>query len=54
MTKTNATHDYDPIIRELIQKGKTKEDIYVYITIHDIQDPCDILLPVYQRTNKKD
>lgn len=45
---------YDSIIRELAQKGKNKEEIYDNITIRDIQDACDIFLPVYQLTDKKD
>ena len=47
-------NDYDPIIRELAQKGKDKEEIYDNITIRDIQDACDMFLPVYQQTAKKD
>jgi transaldolase len=47
-------NDYDPIIRELAQKGKNKEEIYDNITIRDIQDACDMFLPVYQQTGKKD
>lgn len=47
-------NDYDPIIRELTQKGKDKEEIYGAITIRDIQDACDLFLPVYQRTSDKD
>jgi len=47
-------HDYDPIIRELAQKGKTKEEICDNITIRDIQDACDLFLPVYQQTGNKD
>lgn len=47
-------NDYDPIIRELAQKGKDKEEIYDNITIRDIQDACDMFLPVYQQTGKKD
>lgn len=29
-------NDYDSIIQELAQKGKTKEEIYDNLTIHDI------------------
>ena len=47
-------NDYDPIIRELARKGKDKEEIYDHITIRDIQDACDMFLPVYQQTGKKD
>ena len=47
-------NDYDPIIRKLAQKGKDKEEIYDNITIRDIQDACDVFLPVYQQTGKKD
>ncbi len=47
-------HDYDLIIRELTQKGKNKEEIYDNITIRDIQDACDLFLPVYQQTGNKD
>lgn len=46
--------DYDPMIRELTQKGKSKEEIYDNITIRDIQDACDLFLPVYQQTSNKD
>jgi len=47
-------NDYDPIIRELAQEGKDKEEIYDNITVRDIQDACDMFLPVYQQTGKKD
>ena len=49
-----TSNDYDPIIRELAKKGKTKEEIYDNLTIHDIQDACDMFLPVYQQTAYKD
>ena len=50
----HSGHDYDPIIRELAQKRKTKEEIYDNITIRDIQDACDLFLPIYQQTGNKD
>ena len=49
-----AGQDYDSIIRDLAKKGKSKEEIYDIITIRDIEEACDIFLPVYQQSDNKD
>ncbi|MDI9596459.1 MAG: transaldolase family protein, partial [Atribacterota bacterium] len=49
-----ADQDYDSIIRDLAKKGKNKEEIYDIITIRDIEEACDIFLPVYQQSDNKD
>lgn len=38
---------YDDQIKELVEKGVAPGQIYEFLTVKDLQDACDILLPVY-------
>ena len=46
--------DYDEQIRELAGKGRSTEEIYEALTIQDIQNACDILHPVYVKSDGTD
>jgi transaldolase/glucose-6-phosphate isomerase len=46
--------DYDPQLRELVDQGKTVQQIYEALALHDIGDVADLLLPVYERTGGLD
>ena len=50
----SATNDYDEKIVQLKEQGKTTFEIYDALTIRDIQEACDILKPVYEKTNGVD
>lgn len=49
-----GSEDYDLQIKELVNAGKTIEQIYDALTIKDVQDACDILAPVYQASKGLD
>lgn len=49
-----GSHDYDEIPGALALRGKTAEDIYWILAIHDAQQACDLLRPIYDRTNGQD
>jgi transaldolase len=49
-----GSHDYDDDLRTLALHGKTAEDIYWILKIHDAQQACDLLRPIYDQTNGKD
>jgi transaldolase len=51
MTEGDA---YDEAIARLAQEGRSTMEIYENLAITDIQDACDVLLPVYQRTEGRD
>jgi transaldolase len=51
MTEGDA---YDETIARLAQEGRSTMEIYEALAITDIQDACDVLLPVYQRTEGRD
>ncbi len=46
--------DYDEQIKQLHKDGKTVEEIYKALTIKDVQDACDVLYPVYEKSGKVD
>jgi len=46
--------DYDDMIKELVSGGSTPHQIYDALTIKDVQDGCDILLPVYTASKGAD
>ena len=46
--------DYDDQMRDLVGAGRTPDEIQDALMIQDIQDACDILLPVYQATDGQD
>lgn len=50
---TNS-EDYDKQIQQLAKEGKTETQIYEALVIKDIQDACDLLLSVYNSSNKLD
>ena len=51
MTEGDA---YDEAIARLAQEGRSTMEIYEALAITDIQDACDVLLPVYQHTEGRD
>lgn len=50
----SKTSDYDADIREMAEKGATEFDIYDELTVRDIRAAADLLMPVYESSNKKD
>jgi transaldolase/glucose-6-phosphate isomerase len=46
--------DYDEQLRQLVQSGKTVEEIYEELVVKDIGDAADILRPVYDKTDGYD
>lgn len=46
--------DYDDQIAKLVKEGKNPSQIYDELTIKDVQDACDILLPVYEKSDGTD
>lgn len=48
-----GTH-YDGRFQSLIAKGESDDKIYEGLTVPDIQDGADLLLPVYEATNRTD
>jgi transaldolase/glucose-6-phosphate isomerase len=50
----SGSTDYDAAIEELVQAGKSADDIYKILIVQDISDAADIFRPVYDRTNGGD
>jgi transaldolase len=46
--------DYDNLLNRLIKDGKSTEEIYNTLTQEDIKQAADILLPIYEQTNRLD
>lgn len=46
--------DYDEQIAQLAKEGKSPPQIYDALTIKDVQDACDILLPVFEQSGGTD
>lgn len=46
--------EYDAAIKDLVQKGNSPGHIYDALTIKDVQDACDILLPVHKSSKGTD
>ena len=46
--------DYDEELRKLVATGKSVEEIYEALVFEDIGQAADLLLPVYQATDKLD
>jgi transaldolase/glucose-6-phosphate isomerase len=46
--------DYDRDLRELVNQGKTTQEIYEALALQDIGDVADLLRPVYEETNGLD
>ncbi len=49
-----AGHDYDARIRRAFAAGGTAQQVYETLVIDDVRDACDLLLPVYQRSDGAD
>jgi transaldolase len=45
---------YDQELLELAQKTDDAKEIFRSIAVRDIQDACDIFMPVYEQTQRKD
>lgn len=50
----SKSNDYDAQIDSLAREGKTVEQIYEALVVKDIQDACDLLMPVYSETKMLD
>ncbi|MFH1727960.1 MAG: transaldolase [Pseudomonadota bacterium] len=50
----SKSNDYDEEIKRLSGLGKSTFEIYDELTVKDIQDAADLLMPVYESTNKRD
>lgn len=48
------SQDYDEAIRTLIAEGKTADEIYLQLSIEDIQGVAGLLRPIYDRTTGGD
>lgn len=46
--------DYDAQITKLVKEGKNPSQIYDALTIKDVQDACDILYPVFEKSGGMD
>jgi transaldolase/glucose-6-phosphate isomerase len=49
-----GSSDYDSAMRPLIEAGKNPAEIYDTLSIEDIGQTADLLLPIYQRSKFKD
>jgi transaldolase/glucose-6-phosphate isomerase len=50
----SGSTDYDSAIQELVQAGKSADDIYKVLIVEDISNAADIFRPVYDKTNGGD
>src|SRR3989337_3027152 len=48
------THEYDRDIAALARDGASAEEIYETLAIQDVQQAADVLLPVYELTDRAD
>jgi len=46
--------DYDAHVAELARQGATVDELYVDLVAQDIRDACDVLRPVWERTEGAD
>lgn len=46
--------DYDPQLEELVGRDASVDEIYTALVTKDIQDACDVMMPVYERTSGND
>lgn len=49
-----GSRDYDAELLDLTRRGKTSKEIYEALTIADIRQAADILLPVYEQSEGQD
>ncbi len=47
-------HDYDETIHTMLQSGKNATDMYLALTVADIQAACDLLRPKFDATRGRD
>lgn len=47
----SSSTDYDKEIGELTRQGKKAKEIYTQLTKRDVQLACDVLKPVYEKSN---
>src|SRR3954469_17321399 len=45
---------YDEQLQELAEKEDDPKEIFLQLARKDISDACDLLIPVYERTNRLD
>ncbi|MEW5789901.1 MAG: transaldolase [Pseudomonadota bacterium] len=50
----SQSQDYDEQIQQLIDEGRSSDEIYEALVIRDIQDACDVLRPVYDESGGLD
>ncbi len=46
------SRDYDESIHTLTLKGKTRDEMYQFLTVEDIQSVADLLRPTYNQDNR--
>ena len=49
-----GSSDYDDMMKALVAKNATPHQIYDALTVKDVQDGCDILMPVYTSSKGAD
>jgi len=49
-----GSSDYDEALRQLVDSGKSDEEIMLSLIVEDIQSAADVLKPVYDKTKHKD
>ncbi|HET9848180.1 MAG TPA: bifunctional transaldolase/phosoglucose isomerase [Candidatus Dormibacteraeota bacterium] len=49
-----GSSDYDDALRQLVDSGKSDEEIMLSLIVEDIQMAADVLKPVYDQTKRKD
>jgi transaldolase/glucose-6-phosphate isomerase len=49
-----GSSDYDDALRQLVDGGKSDEEIMLSLIVEDIQSAADVLKPVYEKTKHKD
>ena len=54
MNAVTKSHDYDAGLAALARAGKTGEEIFWDLAIEDIQTAADLLLPLYEQTDRGD
>src|SRR4051812_9199578 len=45
---------YDQSMRQYLDEGRNAAQVFEAVSIEDVQQACDILRPVYERTNGSD
>ncbi|MDP9364178.1 MAG: transaldolase [Chloroflexota bacterium] len=45
---------YDDDVADLLQQGRTAEEIFEAVEVQDIRDACDLFLPIYEESGGRD